>query len=174
MNELLAALFAVIRYVLAGLALVIVLLCLVWLARRRKFVPQEAFLFSVVTRDKLPLERCENAVGRSPRCDVVLNYPTISRYHAVIALRREGWILFDTGSQIGTKINGEPIGLRASLQHGAPLEHGQILAFGSMEFLFCDPAAEREQEEQIRQQDAVYTVPQRENRIKKKADRRPK
>jgi len=168
MDELLTTLFAVIRYVLAGLALAIVLICLVWLARRRKFVPQEAFLFSVVTRDKLPLERCENAVGRSPRCDVVLNYPTISRYHAVIALRREGWILFDTGSQVGTKLNGEFIDLRA------PLQHGQMITFGSMEFLFCDPAAEREQEEQIRQQSAAQISPQQENRIKKKADRRPK
>jgi|GEM_PF-715529 len=169
MNELLTTLFAVIRYVLAGLALAIVLICLVWLARRRKFVPQEAFLFSVVTRDKLPLERCENAVGRSPRCDVVLNYPTISRYHAVIALRREGWMLFDTGSQIGTKISGEPIGLRTPWQHGAPLQHGHVITFGSMEFIFCDPVAEREQDEQIRQ-GAAYI----ENSIKKKADRRPK
>ena len=168
MNELLTTLFAVIRYVLAGLALAIVLLCLVWLARRRKFVPQEAFLLSVVTRDKLPLERCENAVGRSPRCDVVLNYPTISRYHAVIALRREGWMLFDTGSQAGTKLNGELIDLRA------PLQHGQVITFGSMEFLFCDPVAEREQEEQIRQQSAAHSSPQQGNRIKKKADRRPK
>jgi len=170
MNELLTTLFAVTRYVLAGLALAIVLICLFWLARRRKFVPQEAFLFSAVTRDKLPLERCENAVGRSPRCDVVLNYPTISRYHAVIALRREGWMLFDTGSQVGTKLNGELIDLRAPLQHGAPLEHGQMITFGSMEFLFCDPVAEREQEEQIRLGAAYISSQQG----KKKQDRRPK
>ena len=168
MENLLTTLFTISRYVLAGLALAIVLICLVWLAQRRKFVPQEAFLLSVVTRDKLPLERCENAVGRSPRCDVVLNYPTISRYHAVIALRREGWVLFDTGSQIGTKINGEPTGLRA------PLQHGQVITFGSMEFFFCDPVAEREQEEQIRQ-GAAYMPPQQGSGITKKpADRRPK
>jgi len=146
MDEILAIVFSLMRYLLAGLALVIVAVCLFWLARRRKFVPQEAFLLSVITRDKLPLERCENAVGRSPRCDVVLNLPTISRFHAVIALRKEGWVLFDTGSQGGTKVDGE------SLKRRTPLAHGQRVTFGSMEFLFCDPVAEREQAIEIKRQ----------------------
>ena len=138
MDGILAIVFSLTRYLLAGLAFVIVAVCLAWLARRRKFVPQEAFLLSLISRDKLPLERCENSVGRSPRCDVVLNLPTISRFHAVIALRREGWVLFDTGSQGGTKVDGESLHLRM------PLSHGQRVTFGSLEFLFCDPAAERE------------------------------
>ena len=146
MDEILAIAVSLLRYILAGLALVIVAMCLARLVRRRKFVPQEAFLLSVVSRDKLPLERCENSVGRSPRCDVVLNLPTISRFHAVIALRREGWVLFDTGSQGGTKVDGNSLHMRAALTHG------QRVAFGSMEFFFCDPAADREQDEEIRMQ----------------------
>ncbi|MDR0531608.1 MAG: FHA domain-containing protein [Oscillospiraceae bacterium] len=133
-DGILEGLLPLARYALAGLALLIFGACAAHMARRRTFVPQEAYLLSVVHRDKLPLQRHENAVGRSPQCDVVLNLPTVSRYHAVIAKRREGWVLFDTGSHGGTKIDGRP------LEHRAPLEHGQRLTFGTMEFIFCDPA----------------------------------
>jgi len=145
------------RFGLAALALMLVAGCMAWLARRRKFVPQRGVLISAVTRDKLLLERCENSIGRSPRCDVVLNYPTISRFHAVIALRREGWVLFDTGSRGGTKVDG------IALDRRAALSHGQTITFGSMDFIFFDEAesGERAPEPAPRGRDIPFARPEK-------------
>jgi hypothetical protein len=140
MSDLTELIVGLVHWALPPVALLFFLICLAQLARRRKWIPQQAFLFSVITRDKLPLERCENSVGRSPRCDVVLNYPTISRFHAVIALRREGWVLFDTNSHGGTKVDGMP------LEQRKILEHGQRIDFGNMEYIFCQEAAAAQSE----------------------------
>lgn len=45
-------------------------------------------------------------IGRDPRCDVVYDEPTVSRFHA--SLRRAGnhWIIQDLGSLNGTWVNG--------------------------------------------------------------------
>jgi len=56
-------------------------------------------------------------IGRDAGCDLVLSDMTVSRNHA--GLRREagGWVLSDTGSMNGTRLNGwrvtEPVPVRA-------------------------------------------------------------
>ena len=125
------------RYALPALALGIAVICALRLLRRRKIQASRggspaAFLLNTVNRDRLPLERFENALGRSKHCDVVLNYPAVSRFHAVIARRRTGWVIIDTGSSGGTLLDDQPVAKRA------PLRHGQALRFGSFEFMFCD------------------------------------
>ena len=124
------------RFALPALALVIVAACILWLMRLRAQAPSEAYLINAINHDKLKLERFENSVGRSKHCDIVLNYPSISRFHAVIARRKDGWMLIDTGSRGGTKINGKPIEKRTML------EHGQALTFGTFEFMFYDTESE--------------------------------
>ena len=126
------------RYALPLLGLGVAVVCVLRLLRRRKI--QElpgAFLFNTANRDGLPLTRHENSLGRSKHCDIVLNYPTVSRFHAVIARRREGWVIIDTGSSGGTKLDGKAIERRA------PLRHGQKLNFGSYDFIFCDEEEEK-------------------------------
>jgi len=125
------------RFALPLLALVLVAVCALRLLRRRKIqAGPSAFLFNTANRDKLPLARSENALGRSKHCDVVLNYPAVSRFHAVIARRKAGWVIIDTGSSGGTKLDGQPIERRA------PLRHGQKLNFGSFDFIFYDEEEE--------------------------------
>jgi len=121
------------RYALPALGLAIALICVLRLLRRRKIqAAPGAFLLNTVNHDRLPLTRYENSLGRSKHCDVVLNYPAVSRFHAVIARRRVGWVIIDTGSRGGTKLDGEPV------EHRAGLRHGQALNFGSYDFIFCD------------------------------------
>ncbi len=125
--------FDISRYALPALGLVIAVVCIVKLLRFRK--PQAdtgAFLLNTVNHDRLPLSRCENSLGRSKHCDIVLNYPAVSRMHAVIARRKQGWIIIDTGSRGGTTLDGLPVEGRA------PLRSGQLLCFGSFDFMFCD------------------------------------
>lgn len=121
------------RYALPALGLAVVVLCVVYMLRRRKpRADTGAYLLNTVNHDKLPLARYENSLGRSKYCDVVLNYPAVSRMHAVIALRREGWVIIDTGSRGGTTLNGLPVKGRALLKSG------QLLGFGSFEFMFFE------------------------------------
>ena len=124
------------HYALPLLGLGIALACVLGLLRRRKAPDsQGAFLLNAVNRDRLPLTRCENSLGRSKHCDIVLNYPAVSRFHAVIARRRGGWVIIDTGSRGGTQLDGQPV------EHRAPLRHGQTLRFGSFDLIFCDEEA---------------------------------
>jgi len=130
------------RYALPALGLGVALICALRLLRRRKSQASPgglpgAFLLNTVNRDRLPLTRYENSLGRSRHCDVVLNYPAVSRFHAVIARRRAGWVIVDTGSRIGVRLDGQPVERRA------PLHHGQALNFGSFDFLFCDEEEDR-------------------------------
>ena len=55
----------------------------------------------------------------------------------MIARRREGWVVIDTGSKGGTRLDGQP------LEKRAPLKHGQSVSFGGFEFLFYDEAEEK-------------------------------
>jgi len=126
------------RFALPLLGLGLVAVCVLRLLRRGKITARpSAFLLNTVNRDRLPLARFENSLGRSKHCDVVLNYPSVSRFHAVIARRREGWVIIDTGSSGGTKLNGQPIERRA------PLRHGHKLNFGSYDFVFWDEEEEK-------------------------------
>jgi len=121
------------RFALPLLGLGIAVLCVLRLLRRRKIQAQPSvFLLNTANRDRLPLNRFENSLGRSKHCDVVLNYPAVSRFHAVIVRRKEGWAIIDTGSSGGTKLDGQPVERRAQLRHG------QKLNFGSFDFVFCD------------------------------------
>lgn len=125
------------RFGLPLLGLVITGVCILWLLRLRKSAPPEALLINAVNHDRLPLARFENAIGRSKHCDIVLNYPSVSRLHAVIMHRNDGWVILDTGSRTGTKLDGLP------LEQRKVLEHGQAVTFGNAEFLFFDAEEER-------------------------------
>jgi hypothetical protein len=124
------------RFALPLLGLAVAAGCALWLLRPRRQSPPGAWLLNTVNHDKLPLARFENSVGRSKRCDVVLNYPSVSRFHAVIARRRDGWVIVDTGSSVGTKLDGLPV------ERQTALTHGQAVTFGTFEFLFCDAQEE--------------------------------
>jgi pSer/pThr/pTyr-binding forkhead associated (FHA) protein len=69
-------------------------------------------------------------IGRSPRCDLVLGDPTVSRRHAELVQADHGWIVRDLSSTNGTRVNGwrirrAAVGLDDELMLGA-----QKLRFG--------------------------------------------
>ncbi len=49
----------------------------------------------------------ENSIGRSRSSDIRLSDPTVSRDHAVLLRRNDGWFVTDTGSKSGVFVNGE-------------------------------------------------------------------
>ena len=57
----------------------------------------------------VPVLYWENSIGRSRFCDIFINDPAVSREHAVLLRRDDGWIITDAGSKTGVFVNGEPI-----------------------------------------------------------------
>lgn len=59
------------------------------------------------SRVKYPILYWENSIGRSKTCDIILSDPSVSRDHAVLMRREEGWILCNTDSKDGVYVNGK-------------------------------------------------------------------
>jgi len=82
-------------------------------------------------------------IGRTRDCDLCLTDLSVSRMHALLVRREDGWVLSDLGSHNGTRLNGwlvrEAVRVRA----------GDRVEFGSMAFIIQDdqPAAPAGQQE---------------------------
>lgn len=72
-------------------------------------------LFDEYTSKAVPVLYWENSIGRSKRCDIYLNDLTVSREHAVLLRRDNGWIITDTGSKSGVFVNGTKITERTNI-----------------------------------------------------------
>jgi len=82
-------------------------------------------------------------IGRTRDCDLCLTDLSVSRMHALLVRREDGWVLSDLGSHNGTRLNGwlvrEPVQVRA----------GDRVEFGSMAFIIQgDPAPPSSGEEE--------------------------
>ena len=75
-------------------------------------------LDNLVTRDRIPVIYWENSIGRSKTSDIMLADQTVSRNHAVLYRREEGWMIADTGSKSGILLNGQKIDKRATVHVG--------------------------------------------------------
>ena len=81
-----------------------------------------------------PIDLCTGrsyfVVGRMVDCQIPLQHPSLSRYHAVLQYGRqgskEGWYIFELGSSNGTVVN--KIRLPPSVYR--PLEIGHVIKFG--------------------------------------------
>ncbi len=58
---------------------------------------------------RFPVLYWENSIGRSKSCDICLPDATVSRDHAVLMRREEGWVVCDTGSHAGVLVNNRQI-----------------------------------------------------------------
>lgn len=73
---------------------------------------------------RFPVLYWENSIGRSRSCDIYLPDATVSRDHAVLLRREEGWFICDTGSKAGVWLNGEKVEGRALVGAGDELVLG--------------------------------------------------
>ncbi len=76
------------------------------------------------TGERLPLGERVITFGRKPESTVQLADPNVSRNHAEIRPRGNGWVLVDLGSTNGTRVNG----VRVSSHE---LTEGDEIAFGN-------------------------------------------
>jgi predicted component of type VI protein secretion system len=66
-------------------------------------------------------------IGRDPGADIVVNDPSVSRRHAIIERRPEGWAIFDQRSANGTWLDGQRV-------EQAMLASGQQVRLGVVTF----------------------------------------
>lgn len=78
-------------------------------------------------------------LGRDPSNDVVLANPNVSRFHAEVAAANGGYELRDLGSRNGTRLNGQLIGERTTIQTGSEIGIGPFrLIFDGAAFVARD------------------------------------
>lgn len=75
-------------------------------------------------------------LGRTSESDVVLAEMSVSRRHATLTARSDGFVLTDAGASNGTRVNGRP-----APAGGYLLSSGDIVAFGDVECVFLEAEA---------------------------------
>ncbi len=116
------------RYLLTGVGVFIILRCVISLFRLRPRREVMATLVNLADDSEIEIENWETSIGRSRSCDIALKqYGTVSRFHAVLALRKEGWFVFDTESKTGVYVNGEQIRRTAELSDGDTVSFGNAV-----------------------------------------------
>lgn len=105
----------VLRYILCFLAIAVILNCVWSLIRLRPDKKIYAVLVDMSNDKQYPINCYETSVGRSKLCDIIFTNSTVSRSHAVIALRKDGFYVFDTESKSGVYVNEEKLRKAKSL-----------------------------------------------------------
>jgi pSer/pThr/pTyr-binding forkhead associated (FHA) protein len=67
-------------------------------------------------------------IGRHVDSDFVIDDRTVSRRHAAIHTEGPAWIVEDLGSTNGTRVNGKPVGRRATIEPGDEIGFGAATA----------------------------------------------
>ena len=123
----------IMRYVLCILAIAVIINCVWSLVRLKPDKKVYALLVDMANDTQYPINCYETSVGRSRWCDIVFTNSTVSRSHAVVALRKDGFYVFDTESKTGVYVNNEKIVKKQKLQDG------DIIAFGLGRFVLFHP-----------------------------------
>ncbi len=75
---------------------------------------------------RLPVTHWETVIGRSKRSDITIDFPTVSRSHAVLTRYDDGsWTVTDADSKGGILVNGKKVHIKA-LQEGDVINIGGV------------------------------------------------
>lgn len=118
--------FETAHYMLPVLAVAILVLCVSALFKRRPASLGSAKLINTVNGDSFPLTSRETSIGRHKNCDIILNYPTISRVNAVIICAKDGWYITGVKSNTAVTVNGSPVEKKLMLKTGDKIALGNI------------------------------------------------
>ena len=79
---------------------------------------------------KFALDKAITKAGRHPESDIFLDDITVSRRHAEIAQKGQGYVVRDVGSLNGTYVN------RQRIEEDAPLQNGDEVQIGKFKLVY--------------------------------------
>jgi pSer/pThr/pTyr-binding forkhead associated (FHA) protein len=74
---------------------------------------------------EFPLDGEELELGRDEDVAIRVDEPLVSRRHARIVRRGEGWVVVDLGSTNFTRVNGQRVRREHELEHGDEIRLGR-------------------------------------------------
>ena len=116
----------IMRYSLPILAIIILALCVMALLRRRSPSLGNVRLINTVNADNYMITSRETSIGSFKDCDIILNYPTISRHHAVISCGRDAWYVKPITKDDVVLVNGGRIEKQTVITAGDKITLGKI------------------------------------------------
>lgn len=118
--------FETAHYMLPVLAVAVLILCFSALFKRRPVSLGKARLINTVNGDVYPLVSRETSIGRHKNCDIILNYPTVSKVHAVIICAKDGWYITGIRAATPVTVNGNTVEKKSLLVSGDRITLGSI------------------------------------------------
>lgn len=118
------------RYLLTGMGVIILVACCVSLMKIKAPKVTPALFIDTVNGKEHPVTHWETSIGRSNACDVVLEFETVSKFHAVLTKQKKGWVITDTHSKTGTYVNNKKI------SEPTVIKNGDVVTFGRVSLAF--------------------------------------
>lgn len=136
---------SLLRYIAPATAVFVLFTCVVSLFRNRPRVHKLARLVDQRDGTIIDISHWETSLGKSKSNDIVLPYPEVMRFHAVIAKKRRDWVITYTARMGALTVNGEKV------EKSRVLENGDIIAIGNEALKFeCDEALSEKSRQAIR------------------------
>ena len=103
---------------------------------------------------QIPVTHWENIIGRSKGCDIVIDFATVSRNHAVLTRYDDGsWSLTEIGARGAMTVNDAPTKICA-------LNYGDVISLGGVEMMLAPITAEElEEQKRSRTRPATMVLP---------------
>ena len=99
----------ILRYLAPLVALILMIRCIKPLLTFRK-EPEIWGWLNMPDGTQIPITHWENVIGRSKSCDITIDFPTVSRNHAVLTRYDDGsWTISDAESKGGVLVNGKKV-----------------------------------------------------------------
>ncbi len=115
-------------------------------------MPEIAIQTASGTRERIPLAKPRVSIGRSRESDIFLPDQWLSRHHAVVEKRTDGFWVTDLRSKNGTLLNGEPV------REARRLRAGDVITLGEHTLTFYSDAATEEDEDREPEGTRVFSV----------------
>jgi serine phosphatase RsbU (regulator of sigma subunit)/pSer/pThr/pTyr-binding forkhead associated (FHA) protein len=115
-------------------------------------MPEIAIQTAGGTRERYPLGRSRVTIGRSRESDIFLPDQWLSRHHAAIEERPDGYWVSDLKSKNGTLLNGEPV------RDWHRLRPGDVITLGEHTLTFCAEDGDGDEEEHEPEGTRVFSV----------------
>lgn len=123
-SGLLSTALVLVRAVTVLMVLYVIWRCYTSFKKGQRRKDPVVMLEDTATGAHFPVLYWENSIGRSRSCDIQIPDNSVSRDHAVLMRREEGWFVCDTGSHAGTRVRNKQITEPTLVQIGDKIRMG--------------------------------------------------